>query len=289
MFGECHAHVIMDAKNYKKAVGLHANGVQEDVIHACFAEYQKRGITFLRDGGDSYGVSARAKMLAADYGIDYRSPLFAIHKLHHYGGIVGKAFADLKEYHALVLEAKEQGADFIKIMTTGIMDFDNSGNVTGIPLDAEEVREMVHIAHEEGMAVMSHTNGVYGVQAAVQAGVDSVEHGNFQDEETIRMLAESQTVWVPTVVTVKNLLGCGRFSDATIQKIWDGAAENLKLAYQYKAKVALGSDAGAYQVPHGQGIQDEYDAFVQVLGESPEVIDWLKQGEAEIRSRFCRK
>ena len=38
---------------------------------------------------------------------------------------------------------------------------------------------MVHIAHEEGFAVMSHTNGCYGVQAAVEAGVDSIEHGNY--------------------------------------------------------------------------------------------------------------
>lgn len=288
MFGECHAHVIMDAKNYKKAVGLHADGVKEEIVHACFAEYQKKNITFVRDGGDSYGVSEKAKEIAAQYGIDYRSPIFAIHKKNHYGGIVGKAFSDLKEYHDLVLEARRRGADFIKIMTTGIMDFDNQGNVTGTPLEAAEVQEMVHIAHAEGMAVMSHTNGVYGVQAAVQAGVDSVEHGNFQDEETIKMLADSHTVWVPTVVTVKNLLGCGRFPDTTIQSIWEVAARNIALAYQYGAKVALGSDAGAYMVPHGQGIQDEYDAFTEVLGEKKEVIEWLQAGEAEIKKHFCR-
>lgn len=289
MFGECHAHVIMDGKNYKKAVGIHADGVKDEIIHVCFSEYQKKQVSFVRDGGDSYGVSERAKMLAADYGIDYRSPIFAIHKVHHYGGIVGKAFSDMKEFHSLVLEARDRGADFIKIMTTGIMDFDNKGSVTGTPLDAEEVREMVHIVHEEGMSVMSHTNGVYGVQAAINAGVDSVEHGNFMDEETIKLLAESQTIWVPTVVTVKNLLGCGRFPDETIQMIWDVAADNLKLAWKYGAKVALGSDAGAYQVPHGQGIQDEYEAFTEVLGENQEVLQWLKSGEEEIRRRFCRK
>lgn len=56
---------------------------------------------------------------------------------------------------------------------------------------------MVHIAHEEGFAVMSHTNGCYGVQAAVEAGVDSIEHGNYMDDETISMLADSESVWVP--------------------------------------------------------------------------------------------
>lgn len=41
---------------------------------------------------------------------------------------------------------------------------------------------------------MSHTNGVYGVQAAIEAGVDSLEHGNYMDEECISMLADSRTV-----------------------------------------------------------------------------------------------
>ena len=90
-------------------------------------------------------------------------------------------FEDTEEIR--VLKAGEEGADFIKIMTTGLLDFKNHGKVTGEPLEAEEVKEMVHIAHEEGFAVMSHTNGVYGTRAAIEAGVDSLEHGNYMDEE----------------------------------------------------------------------------------------------------------
>lgn len=130
-----------------------------------------------------------------------------------------KGFDNLKEYYNLIKEAKEQGADFIKIMTTGLLDFNNHGKVTGVPLSKEEVKEMVHIAHEEGMAVMSHTNGVFGVQTAIEAGVNSVEHGNYIDEETIRMMASSDTVWVPTLVTVRNLKGCDRYEDAVLQPI----------------------------------------------------------------------
>ena len=95
----------------------------------------------------------------------------------------------MKEYHRRVLEAAEEGADFIKIMTTGLLDFEDHGKITGTPLSAAEVKEMVHIAHEEGFAVMSHTNGNYGVQAAVEAGVDSIEHANYMDEETLSMLS----------------------------------------------------------------------------------------------------
>ena len=288
MFGECHAHIIMDGVNYQKAIALHKDKVNEDAIRRNLKAYQELGITFVRDGGDALGVSKRAKMIAKEYGIDYRTPVFAIHKNGHYGSIVGKGFNNIKEYAALVREAKCEGADFIKIMTTGLLDFNNQGNVTGEPLTKEEVCEMVHIAHEEGMAVMSHTNGAVGVQNAIEAGADSVEHGNYMDEKTVRMLADSNTVWVPTLVTVRNLRNCGRYENLTLQPIIELAEENLRLAYKYNVKTALGSDAGAYQVRHGKGLQEEYKAFSDILGLSDHVRFWLEEGEKQIQDTFKR-
>lgn len=288
MFGECHAHIIMDGVNYRQAIDLHRNGPDDNVIREHLKIYQDRGITFVRDGGDALGVSARAKELAPEYGIDYRTPVFAIHKEGHYGSIVGKNFSTMPEFHKRVLEAKEQSADFIKIMTTGLLDFNAHGAITGTPLDAAEVKEMVHIAHEEGMAVMSHTNGTYGVQAAVEAGVDSLEHGNYMNEESLAMLSESHTVWVPTLVTVRNLLGDGRYADETLKPIIETAEENVRKAFRLGVKVAPGSDAGAYRVLHGQGIQDEMQAFVQILGNEEKAYQWLMEGEMEIRKKFCR-
>ncbi len=288
MFGECHAHVIMDGINYQEAVKRHEYGPDERLVRKCLETYQKAGVSFVRDGGDARGVSALARKLAPEYGIDYRTPVFAIHKEGHYGGIVGRGFSSLKEFHQLVLEAKKQGADFIKIMTTGLLDFKNHGKITGEPLEGEEVREMVHIAHEEGFAVMSHTNGVRGARDAVEAGVDSLEHGNYMDDETLSMLAESHTVWVPTLVTVRNLLGCGRYQDEVLRPIIKSGEENLKKAYAKRVKTALGSDAGAYRVMHGTGIQEEYRAFLDILGDSPEVKQWIRQGQEEIEKRFRR-
>ena len=288
MFGECHAHIIMDGVNYRHAIDLHRNGPDDNVIREHLKIYQDRGITFVRDGGDALGVSARAKELAPEYGIDYRTPVFAIHKEGHYGSIVGKNFSTMPEFHKRVLEAKEQSADFIKIMTTGLLDFNAHGAITGTPLDATEVKEMVHIAHEEGMAVMSHTNGTYGVQAAVEAGVDSLEHGNYMNEESLAMLSESHTVWVPTLVTVRNLLGDGRYADETLKPIIETAEENVRKSFGLGVKVAPGSDAGAYRVLHGQGIQDEMQAFVQILGNEEKAYQWLMEGEMEIRKKFCR-
>ena len=67
--------------------------------------------------------------------------------------------------------------------------------------------------------------------------------------------------------------------------------ENLRLAYRAGVKVALGSDGGAYMVPHGWGLMDEYHAFLDILGtwaKVAEIDDWLTKGEKEIRERFKR-
>ena len=105
----------------------------------------------IRDGGDPYGTSVLAQEAGA--GVRYRLSYLCF--CHTQGRTLwkycGKKLYGFKEFHSLVLEAGRQGADFIKIMTTGLLDFADQGKVTGTPLDKKEVCEMVHIAHEEGL------------------------------------------------------------------------------------------------------------------------------------------
>lgn len=285
-FGEAHMHIFMNGVNYREAVQAQIHGVNEAVIRRNLEEYRRRGITWLREGGDIYGTSKRTMEIAPEYGITYRTPVFAIHKEGHYGGIVGKAYRDLWEYRQLIGELRNQGGHFVKIMISGIMDFDRGG-LTEESLPDGEIRELVHIAHEEGFAVMAHTNGSRAVRAAALAGVDSIEHGNFCDEDALQAMASADTVWVPTIVTVKNLLGDGRFPGEVIRKIWEGQQENLRYAYKAGVKMALGSDAGAYRVLHGQGLLDEYEIFRSIL--EPEWKNWemrVKKGDALLKELF---
>lgn len=286
MFGECHAHIFMNGYDYRRAVREQKDGPVDALICANFAEYKKRGIRFVRDGGDPYGVSRRALLLAPKYGITYRTPVFAIHREGHYGGIVGKSFRTPQEYRGLLKEVKAQGGHFIKIMTTGILDFDRSGAITGERLLREDVRAMVEEAHGMGFSVMSHTNGARAVQEAAEAGADSIEHGNFQDEESLSCMAQLGTVWVPTLVTVRNLIGDGRFPDASLRCIWEEQKKTLRAAWEKGVCLALGSDAGAYRVPHGQGLCDEYRAFLDILGGSAALTKRLEAGEQIIREKF---
>lgn len=289
MFGENHAHIFMNGINYRAAVNRHKSGVDTEVIHEHFRAYREKGVSFVRDGGDALGVSERAREIAPQYGITYRTPIFAIHKKEHYGGIVGRPFENMKEYANLVKEVGRRGGDFIKIMTTGIMNFDTDGSVTEEPLSAEEVKEMIHIAHEEGFSVMAHTNGARAVREAALAGVDSIEHGNYVDEEAICAMKEYKTVWVPTITVVKNMIGCGRFSDEVLEKIWETGSLNIQKGYETGVQLALGSDAGAYLVPHGQGIENEWECFQEILGKNKEVTEMLLEGERKIQEKFVRR
>ena len=288
MFGEGHAHLFMNGYDYRKAVETHKGHIREDILRGYLEEYRKRGITFIRDGGDDLGVSSFVKNIAAEYGIDYRTPVFAIHKNGHYGSIVGKGFDTVKEYENLVREAKRQGADFIKLMVSGLVDFSKYGVITSTPLSRDEMKELFQFAHEEGMAVMVHANGAETVRNAAECGADSIEHGRYVDEEAIEAMAEAHMIWVPTVVTVRNLIGCGRFPDEIVRKIYETDCRNIRFGKEKGVILALGSDAGAYMVPHGKGLEDEYRTFQDIFGESEELNAYLRRGEKELRERFWR-
>lgn len=284
MLSDCHIHMVLDGVYWKDAIARHREGVREDWVRRTLSAYRQRGITYLRDGGDRWGVCSLAARLAPEYGIRYRIPGAPIHKNGHYGGFIGRGFDTMADYRALVEDARHSGADFIKIMISGLMDFDRLGVLTDVPLTPEEIREMIAIAHGEGFSVMAHANGDATVAAAIAAGVDSIEHGAYLGQETLHRLAESRTMWVPTLVTFGNLIGCGRFPDAVLKPLLEGAMENVRTAAALGALIAPGSDAGAFRVLHGQGTLDEYALLKAAIGEGCDEV--LSRGIREIQARF---
>ena len=205
MYADCHIHMVLDGVYYKDAIAAHRDGPREDLIRPRLEAYQSLGFTYLRDGGDRWGVGQRARALAGDYGITYRTPLFPIYKRGHYGSFIGRGFDTMEEYCALVQEVRSGGGDFVKIMISGLMDFDHFGVLT--------------IAHEAGLAVMAHANGAETVLVAAEAGVDSVEHGAYLSTQALEAMAEAGTIWVPTLSTIGNLRGTGRFSESDVEQI----------------------------------------------------------------------
>ena len=277
MKADCHIHMVLDGVDWKASI---ARGIRDSYIRSILEKYQALGYTYLRDGGDRWGVGKRARELAADYGITYKTPYANLCANGHYGGFIGLTYEDLKQYTALVISQREQQADFVKIMISGLMDFDRFGVLTEEGLEPRLIGQLIHIAHEEGMSVMAHCNGAETAKAAALAGVDSIEHGAYLDEEALQAMKEMGVVWVPTVSTIGNLLGKDRFQEDAVKKILDSALENLDKFRQMGGLIAPGTDAGAWAVKHG------CETEIHWLEKAGITEDYLLCGICKIQSKF---
>ena len=280
MRADCHIHMILDGADWKTAIRRHREQPDEPYIRKILARYAAAGYSYLRDGGDRWGAGAKARELAPEYGITYRTPLSPLCMAGHYGSFIGTTYETLREYTQLVRQLKAAGADFIKIMISGLMDFNRYGVLTEEGLPSDTIRDLIHIAHSEGMSVMAHANGAATVQAAAEAGVDSVEHGAYLNEEALCAMRENGTVWVPTLSTIGNLQGTGRFSEEDVAKIYASAIQNVAAFHSMGGILASGTDAGAWAVPHGCGTEEQHFARAGVPKDS------LHCGLAVIRAKF---
>ena len=267
---DCHIHMVLDGEYWRTAIEGHANGVDEALCRKRLAQYQQLGYTYLRDGGDRWGVGAKAKAIASEYGITYRTPLAPLCLAGRYGKFIGLTYENTAQFARLVIRQRQAGGDFVKIMISGLMDFDCCGRLTEEGLPPTLIQELIHIAHEEGQAVMAHGNGGKTVEAAALAGVDSIEHGAYLNKAALEAMAENGVVWVPTLSTVANLQGKGRFPDDQTQKILESILKNLRDFAEMGGLIAPGSDAGAWQVPHG--CETEY-SLLEKAGIAKERLD----------------
>jgi len=279
MKADCHMHMVLDGREWKAAIARHKHQPEESYIRTILATYRDLGYTYLRDGGDRWGVGETARRLAGEYGIRYRTPLAPLCLAGHYGAFIGTKYENLKEYEALVRKQRALGADFIKIMISGLMDFDHFGVLTEPGLPFSLITELIHIAHEEGFSVMAHANGARTVETAAVAGVDSVEHGAYLDEDALLAMKEAGTIWVPTISTIANLQGKGRFDESAVAGILESATENIARFAAMGGCIAPGSDAGAWAVPHG--CETEERLLLPLCGEA-----CLARGIAKVYEKF---
>lgn len=287
MFGDLHIHMILDGVYYRAAIDAQKEHPLDGLVRARLSDYQARGVCLLRDGGDAWGVSLRARELAGEYGIDYRSPAFPIYRRGHYGAFIGRGFDTEDEYRALLDEAGEKRADFIKLMISGLIDFDHFGVLTEPGPEPQDIRRMIELAHAAGFAVMAHANGDRAVTAALQARVDSIEHGAYLSESVLLRMAQQRTLWVPTLSTIGNLIGSGRYPDAVLKRLLAQQQETVRFVAAHGGRIGLGSDAGAWHVMHGQAISDELGYLTAALGPHTEPL--LLEAEAYASVTFCRK
>ena len=127
----------------------------------------------------------------------------------------------------------------------------------------DETKLIVQTARELGRLTYAHCSGRDGLEIAVAAGIDSIEHGFFMDKDILQQMADKGIAWVPTFCPVYFQYERPELADwnaSTVEKLWAILArhfEHIALACEMGVPVIAGSDAGSYGVPHGKSLIDE--------------------------------
>jgi imidazolonepropionase-like amidohydrolase len=182
---------------------------------------------------------------------------------------VGEGVADgIAEVQHKVRQNIKYGADLIKICATGgVLSKGDDPQASQYTL--EEMQAIVADAHRLGRKVAAHAHGAQGILWASKAGVDSIEHGSYINDEAIAEMKKNGTYLVPTLYLEDWMIEKGSLPAIYHQKMLDVSAvakSNIKHAIQAGVKVALGTDAAVY--PHGLNAH-ELDVYVNQMGMTP--------------------
>lgn len=156
--------------------------------------------------------------------------------------------------------AIKYGADWIKITATGGVLSDTATG-TGQQMTDDELKEIMDTAHALGIKVAAHAHGTDGINAALAAGVDSIDHGTFLDDESIRLFKQTGAYLVPTLlpgVKIPPIMeGNPFFTEAIKAKAIAASAasqDNVRKAYKAGVPIAFGTDTGVTK--HGANAEE---------------------------------
>ncbi|MCM2251521.1 MAG: amidohydrolase family protein [Ramlibacter sp.] len=229
------------------------------------------GVTRVRDGGDRHGINHQLREEACRSGsgmAQVRSVGLGIKRARRYGAFMAADVGDQESIRCSVQDLARAN-DEIKLILTGIIDFD-AGAVTDEPqFTLDEARIVVEAAHAAGRKVMAHCSGLKGLAVAAGAGVDSIEHGFFMDRATLALMRDKDLAWTPTFCPVHfqwahpEAAGWTARTVDHLRRILDAHAEHLLIAHRMGVRVLAGTDAGSMGVAHGSALFDEIDRFLE--------------------------
>ena len=183
--------------------------------------------------------------------------------------VVGDGVADgIAAVQHQVRQNIKYGVDLIKICATGgVLSKGDDPQASQYTL--EEMKAIVADAHRLGRKVAAHAHGAQGILWASEAGVDSIEHGSYINDEAIAVMKKNGTYLVPTLYLEDWMLESGHLPDFYHHKMVDVSAvakKNIQHAMESGVKIAMGTDAAVY--PHGLNAH-ELDVYVNQLHMAP--------------------
>lgn len=257
----CHVHFLIEPygwDSYQKIAG-------ESEASICLrgmenlSKMLRSGVTFARDMGGYRRIEFELRNAVAEKRIQGPDLLLSGSFMSITGGHCWWLSRQCDGDVEFVKGAREQirdGADLIKVLVTGgyarpKMKVNHSIMPDSPQMTVREIAAVVEEAHGRGKKVAAHCNGLTGVWRAAQAGVDSIEHGQFNDVNdplvgaALQMMVDKGIFLVPTLSAFfKN------YNKAEVVKDYQAVLDSFSLALQYGVKIALGNDSGCPFVGH---------------------------------------
>jgi imidazolonepropionase-like amidohydrolase len=217
------------------------------------------GITTVRDCGAASQIAieiAKAVDRGLIEGPRVRAAGRVVTMTGGHGHFIGREADGPDEVRKAVRAEIKGGANFIKVMATGgVLTPGVDPSQTAFQLD--ELQAAVEEAHKAGRPAASHAIGNGGIKNALKAGIDSVEHGFYLDDEAVNLALKNETFLVPTLIAVDQIVNNGAqggIPDWVVKKAQGESGhhrESFVMAVKSGMRIAAGTDAGTPFNPHG--------------------------------------
>jgi imidazolonepropionase-like amidohydrolase len=280
---DCHVHLVMPTDEADPAKAATRSDAAVALFTAKAAERTLLGgTTTVRDCG-GWNFVEMAVRDAINAGLATGPRMFLAGRLlsittggvDYYPGMYEVANTP-DEVRAAARKQLANGADFIKVMATGAMLSPENEDARAIQFRLEELEAAVEIARDNFKHVAAHAHACRGIENAVEAGADSIEHGTFADEGVLKRMAEKGVFLVPTCCAFTSLVQDKAVMDAMPEHLRARLVDNndvhmsaIRTAHRLGVPIAMGTDAGTPGNHHGNNAE-ECVVMVEEIGMTPQ-------------------
>jgi len=262
---DCHVHLCLDGSQNPVAT----SGVEPLAVNVLkAAEFARKtllaGVTTIRDLGGRDGVDLGLRDAIRSGMIQGPRMLASGNLICMTGGHgwqIGREADGPDEVRRAAREQLKKGVDVVKLMATGgVM---TPGVEPGsAQLTEAELRAGIEEAHKAGRKTATHAMGTEGVLNALRAGIDSIEHGVFLNDEAVSLMAENKVPFIPTLAALINIevngieAGIPAFAVEKTLRAKPYHRDSIQLAKKAGVPIAMGTDAGTPFNYHGQNLRE---------------------------------
>lgn len=264
-FIDSHIHICLDSSPDPMSVALTESQTLTTLKAANAAKQTLlAGVTSIRDMGGKDGIDLGLRQ-AINSGLIPGPRMLVSGKLicmtGGHGWQVGVEVNGEDEVRKAAREQIKAGVDIVKLMATGGV-LTPAVEPGSEQLTEAELRAGVEEAHKAGRKTATHAMGTKGILNALRAGIDSIEHGVYLDEQTVSLMVERDVPLIPTLSALFNIehkgieAGIPAFAVEKTLRVKPSHLESIRMAREMGVSIAMGTDAGTPFNMHGDNLSE---------------------------------